>query len=210
MGSCPCPRCTIPKTRIPEVGTVNDEKNRITRERIDNERQQSKILLARQWIYNLGYNIRSQRVENLLFPESLVPTKVRDTLYTVDCLFNILCVRICSPNAFISLVSTTFRCLCPTSCTSLNSGHSRLCSSISCAYLLPMADQQSQLSTHGKAVHLSLSNILIHNCSYCMVPTFGAATIRRFVSNASAMKKMAARNFEDLLRVRLLYLFVCI
>lgn len=35
-----------------------------------------------------------------------------------------------------------------------------------------------------------------------MVPPFGRAVIRRFGANASAMKKMAARNFEDLLQVR--------
>lgn len=34
-----------------------------------------------------------------------------------------------------------------------------------------------------------------------MVPTFGRSTIRRFASNASEMKKLAARNFEDLLQV---------
>ena len=36
-----------------------------------------------------------------------------------------------------------------------------------------------------------------------LVPTFGRGTIRRFATNASEMKKMAARNFEDLLQVRL-------
>lgn len=34
-----------------------------------------------------------------------------------------------------------------------------------------------------------------------MVPTFGRSTIRRFVDNALAMKKLAARNYEDLLQV---------
>ncbi|KAJ7364427.1 hypothetical protein DFH08DRAFT_731010 [Mycena albidolilacea] len=38
------------------------------------------------------------------------------------------------------------------------------------------------------------------NQRYRMVPTFGRSTIRRFVNNASAMKKLAARNFEDLLQ----------
>ncbi|KAK7064901.1 hypothetical protein R3P38DRAFT_3302318 [Favolaschia claudopus] len=38
------------------------------------------------------------------------------------------------------------------------------------------------------------------NARYRMVPPFGRAVIRRFGSNASAMKKMAARNFEDLLQ----------
>lgn len=37
--------------------------------------------------------------------------------------------------------------------------------------------------------------------SYSLVPTFGQSTIRRFTNNASAMKKLAARNFEDLLQV---------
>jgi hypothetical protein len=34
-----------------------------------------------------------------------------------------------------------------------------------------------------------------------LVPAFGQGTIRRFANNASEMKKMAARNFEDLLQV---------
>jgi hypothetical protein len=34
-----------------------------------------------------------------------------------------------------------------------------------------------------------------------LVPTFGQSTIRQFGNNASEMKKMAARNFEDLLQV---------
>ena len=33
------------------------------------------------------------------------------------------------------------------------------------------------------------------------MPTFGSGTIRRFASNASEMKKLAARDFEDLLQV---------
>ncbi|KAK7020396.1 hypothetical protein R3P38DRAFT_3549619 [Favolaschia claudopus] len=41
------------------------------------------------------------------------------------------------------------------------------------------------------------------NARYRMVPPFGRAVIRRFGSNASAMKKMAARNFEDLLQCAL-------
>ena len=37
------------------------------------------------------------------------------------------------------------------------------------------------------------------------VPTFGVDTIRKFANNASEMKKMAARNFEDLLQVPILH-----
>lgn len=49
---------------------------------------------------------------------------------------------------------------------------------------------------------------------YRKVPPFGRGTIRRFHTNASAMKKLAARDFEDLLQVSLLLshlseLFIC-
>jgi hypothetical protein len=33
------------------------------------------------------------------------------------------------------------------------------------------------------------------------MPTFGSSTIRRFSENVSEMKKMAARDFEDMLQV---------
>ena len=38
---------------------------------------------------------------------------------------------------------------------------------------------------------------------YRHIPTFGRGTIRQFHENASAMKKLAARDFEDLLQVDL-------
>jgi len=38
--------------------------------------------------------------------------------------------------------------------------------------------------------------------SFRQVPTFGGDTIRRFSSNVSELKKMAARDFEDLLQVQ--------
>ena len=34
-----------------------------------------------------------------------------------------------------------------------------------------------------------------------MVPTFGKDTIRKFSNNVSEMKKLAARDFEDILQV---------
>ncbi|KAF8878135.1 hypothetical protein CPB84DRAFT_1688449 [Gymnopilus junonius] len=38
------------------------------------------------------------------------------------------------------------------------------------------------------------------NCHYCAVPTFGRSMIQRFWESASNMKKLAARNYEDLLQ----------
>jgi hypothetical protein len=62
-----------------------------------------------------------------------------------------------------------------------------------------------------KAVFMHLIRILIAhgetavqelNRRYRAVPTFGRSTIRKFGENASSMKKLAARNYEDLLQVR--------
>jgi hypothetical protein len=39
--------------------------------------------------------------------------------------------------------------------------------------------------------------------SFRQVPTFGSDTIRRFSDNVSELKKLAARDFEDLLQVSL-------
>lgn len=47
--------------------------------------------------------------------------------------------------------------------------------------------------------YTTLANLV---CSYRQTPTFGRGTIRKFSTNASEMKKLAARDFEDLLQVR--------
>ena len=38
--------------------------------------------------------------------------------------------------------------------------------------------------------------------SYRAIPTFGRDTLRCFTNNVSEMKKLAARDFEDMLQVR--------
>ena len=42
---------------------------------------------------------------------------------------------------------------------------------------------------------------LCHPNRFRQVPTFGRFTIRRFHDNVSEMKKLAARDFEDILQV---------
>lgn len=41
--------------------------------------------------------------------------------------------------------------------------------------------------------------------SYRKIPTFGRDTIRKFSDNVSALTKLAARDFEDLLQVRFFF-----
>ena len=51
------------------------------------------------------------------------------------------------------------------------------------------------LFVHGNSAISTL------NERYRAVPTFGRSTIRKFTENVSAMKKLAARDYEDLLQV---------
>jgi hypothetical protein len=40
-----------------------------------------------------------------------------------------------------------------------------------------------------------------HYLSFRQIPSFGSSTIRRFTHNVADMKKLAARDFEDILQV---------
>ena len=56
-------------------------------------------------------------------------------------------------------------------------------------------------------VGISYDHILLHKLvlsyRFRYIETFGRGTIRRFDRNTSALKKLAARNYEDCLQVRL-------
>lgn len=53
-----------------------DMKQRQTLLRVDDHTRQSKIKTSRSFIYDSGYGVRSNAVENLLKEHSLVPTSV--------------------------------------------------------------------------------------------------------------------------------------
>lgn len=76
MGEHPCPRCFVSKGDIHNLGTKKDMRVR-SNVRVDNKERQDKINLSRTFIYEKGYVVNSQAVENLLKEQSLVPTKVR-------------------------------------------------------------------------------------------------------------------------------------
>ena len=60
---------------------------------------------------------------------------------------------------------------------------------------IPMLNKRHDLS------HYFNVGIDVTFFRYRGVPTFGSQTIRRFTTNASEMKKLAARDYEDLLQV---------
>ena len=62
--------------------------------------------------------------------------------------------------------------------------------------------------TNGKFEFLSFNQSgSIQTNSTLLISTFGHGTIRTFAANLSEIKKLAARNFEDLLQMKLCPLF---
>lgn len=76
LSLCPCPRCLLPKSRIPMIGSKSDTKQRIQLMRADSEDRQHKIEQARKLMFVGGINITSEQIERILRPTSLVPTRV--------------------------------------------------------------------------------------------------------------------------------------
>jgi hypothetical protein len=59
----------------------------------------------------------------------------------------------------------------------------------------------SKLPTYRAAGIICLREVLLNFASFRQVPTFARDTIRRFGRNVSELKKMAARDYEDMLQV---------
>lgn len=73
QGLCPCPRCLVPKTKLDQMGSNIDMKNRTEKARKylpDNVRN------ARRAIYKLGMPIGGVAVARSLKETSSVPTSV--------------------------------------------------------------------------------------------------------------------------------------
>ncbi|KAG8700007.1 hypothetical protein FRC08_004982 [Ceratobasidium sp. 394] len=83
-----CPRCLVQKASASQMGTPTDMRIR-KKPRIDNEKRRGKVERARQYIYEEGRIIQSKPVEDLLKPESYVPTINAFSDRLRDCKFNI-------------------------------------------------------------------------------------------------------------------------
>ena len=66
---------------------------------------------------------------------------------------------------------------------------------------MPKGKIEFKLLTRGKLFCISLIHRLNIYIKFRDVPTFGRGTIRRFADNVSDMKKLAGRDFEDILQV---------
>jgi hypothetical protein len=75
LSLCPCPRCLVLKSRIPMIGSKTDSKQRISLARVDSAGRRKKIEIARKLMFEEGVNITSSKIDNILRPTSLVPTR---------------------------------------------------------------------------------------------------------------------------------------
>ncbi|KAI0076041.1 hypothetical protein K474DRAFT_1685008 [Panus rudis PR-1116 ss-1] len=169
LGSCPCPRCKIPKENIPELGMKRDDARRVKQERVNDSRFAHNVGLARKNIYVKGVSIKSKFVEHFLAAESYVPTW----------------------NAFADRLSEFGQ-------------------NIFSFFVVDLM-HEFELGV-WKAVFIHIIRMLISvgdnkiqefNMRWREVPSFCDMTIRPFHSNVSSLKKMAARDYEDILQCTL-------
>lgn len=94
MGSCPCPRCLLPKASFDLLGLLRDTRNRLASLRTYCLESVAK---ARTFIYSLGNTVNGSKVQVILGDGSWVPTVV--------CFFGInhfLCLDLTfNQNAFV-------------------------------------------------------------------------------------------------------------
>ncbi|KAJ7627108.1 hypothetical protein FB45DRAFT_1082250 [Roridomyces roridus] len=158
------PRCFVSKDKIPDMGTSNDARRRQnTRE--DTTRYRRIIESARNFIYKLGRVITGTNVENLLKPQSWVPTR----------------------NAFSKLAAhglNLFSLFVPDLLHEVELGTWKSLFT----HLLRL------LQSHGEEFIQRLDE------RFRLIPTFGRRTIRRFTANVSELKKLAARDWEDIVQ----------
>lgn len=97
FGGCPCPRCLIEKSQIPDMGTKADMRCR-QNIREDTPWYRYIINLVRCWIFERGYLVAGEGVAKNLKAKSWVPTRVSGFLLfgfdilplpNVECLFKV-------------------------------------------------------------------------------------------------------------------------
>ena len=77
FGTFPCPRCLVPKDKIPEIGKEEDRRTRAELGRTDTVERQGLVDQARKNLYEHGYALSGDFVDGILKDSSLVPTRVR-------------------------------------------------------------------------------------------------------------------------------------
>jgi hypothetical protein len=122
LGTCPCPRCLVPLTRVHNLGMVRDMNQRVTMARVDDNQRRHNVSSARRFIYELNYSVNSTAVEALLRQESWVPNVVCSQLLPN---FPLMLIesRMRFPTDYLLWASICSGCCCQTSCMNSNWGY---------------------------------------------------------------------------------------
>jgi hypothetical protein len=76
LGRCHCPRCEAKLEDAPKMGQKQDMQKRINHPRVDDLDRRDRVERARNLIYEQNYAVNSNKVKDLLYKDSLVPTNV--------------------------------------------------------------------------------------------------------------------------------------
>ncbi|KAG6830763.1 hypothetical protein H0H92_014844 [Tricholoma furcatifolium] len=171
-GLLPCPRCMVAKADAHLVGQKRDRKNRVRLLRKDDSTHRSKITTARSKIYQENLAVDSAAVKRLL-----ILTYEPQAYNTRQNAFSKQLREELGPTWFSMFV-------------------------IDQMHEIELGVWK-HLFIHLLRILESLEEPRIHELDrrFRMVPTFGADTIRKFGKKVSELKKMAARDYEDILQV---------
>ena len=197
MGTCPCPHCTLPKDSICGMGTKADKQLWDDLRRKDTDKLWEKVEKAHKIIYKDGYAVISNRVEQLLKTESLVPTKVY-TFVGAESTKKI--PRTHSLSHLETWDSMSLNCFQLIFCTSLTLVFRKLSWYIWLESWTHSVRIKLLYSMKGRWSSSDLA-LLSWLHRFQAVPTFRESTIRWFAQNVSELKKLAARDYEDILQV---------
>ncbi|KAG2060731.1 hypothetical protein BDR06DRAFT_1054389 [Suillus hirtellus] len=171
MGSCLCPRCLTPKASFYLLGLLKD-----MRSRIGNLRTYclDRVTSAQGFIYGLGNTINGSKVQATLGEGSWVPTV----------------------NTFAEKLGhlgfDTFRMLV------VNFMHE--CELGTWKALFTHLIRLLYACPGGKRLVATLDNSDDTKTKFRHVPSYGNGIIQTFSNNTSEMKRLAARDFEDILQ----------
>lgn len=190
------------------MGTKGDLLKR-KKIRIDNQDHRDKIQESLDLIYNQGRAVDTQAIKNLLREHSWVPTAVSLPFHHHLNWCSFLTNPSSSQNGFSDRLSQLgfdlYRMFLPDIMHEFDSGVWRS-TFIHLIRILSSISESKVYELNRRCVKLVLClfdqnySLTLH-ISYREVPTFGRDTIRKFSRNIASMKKLAARDWEDILQV---------
>ncbi|KIJ29828.1 hypothetical protein M422DRAFT_187908 [Sphaerobolus stellatus SS14] len=177
LGLCPCPRCDIEKKQVDLMGMDRDMARRRNPNHIrkDDHARRYDVEKARALIDVKGVPVTGKGVENILKPHSRVPTvnAFSERLLDLGFEFHLMFVVDFLHEIELGTWKATLM------------------------HLIRLLYAQATSTVH------ELNQRIILKHTHRQIPTFGGDTIRNFSDNVADLKRMAARDYEDILQCSL-------